>query len=190
MLASCLAWTVIGDPPPCAAAEVPERSPGGQTLRVPEKLQNVGEVYYVLPAVGTQFTWEEDAPLLRLVAKCDRAVGYIVAPFELEQQSPPFFGGALRIPVASLSTGNEQFDAQLHSPNVLNLGEHPEILVSFAAASSARNITKQDNHREQCEFDVTGELTVRERRSPSKLRPNWPCCPTPWPPSSSAPAIW
>jgi hypothetical protein len=167
LLALWLAWTALGDIPPCAAADVPERSASGQTLRVPEKHRTVGEVYYVLPAVGTQLTWETNAPLLRLVATCNRVVGYVAAPFELEEGRPPFFGGALRVPVASLSTGYEQFDASLHSPDVLGRDEYPEILVSLAAVSSSRNVAKTDN-REQCEFDLAGELTVRGKAVPFK----------------------
>ena len=84
-------------------AGVPERSPGLQTLIVPERDREHGEVYYVIPGAGTQLTWEEDAPLLRSVATCNRVVGYAVAPFELEDGVAPLFGGALRIPVASLT---------------------------------------------------------------------------------------
>jgi len=103
-----------------------------------------------------------DAPLLRQVATCNRVVGYFVAPFDLEDGRPPVLAGALRIPMASLTTGYEQFDASLHGPDGFDREEQPEIFISLVGAGSARNV-KREHNREQCEFDLVGELTVREK---------------------------
>ena len=156
-----------GDP-----ADVPKRSPSGQTLLVPKDLQTLGEVYYVIGGAGTQFTLETDAPLLRLVATCNRVAGYFVTPFELENGRTPLFGGALRIPVASLNTGYERFDAGLHGSDGLNLADHPEILISFVSAGTAESVVKENN-REQCQFNLVGEITIRNKtirfESPARM---------------------
>ena len=89
-----------------AAAEVPPRSEGGQTLIVPREHLDLGEVYHVTPGAGTQLVWSNDAPLMRIMATCNRVVGYMVTPFDIEESQSPLLAGALRIPVASLSTGS------------------------------------------------------------------------------------
>ena len=142
------------------AAGVPERSTCGQTLVVPEEHQTLGEVYYVIAGAGTQFTWQTDAPLLRQVATCNRVVGYFVAPFDLEDGQPPVLAGALRLPVASLTTGYEQSDASLHGSDSFDRENHPEILVSLINAGPARNVNREHN-QERGEFDLVGELTVK-----------------------------
>lgn len=144
------------------ATDVPPRSADGQTLCVTEEEQRLGEVYYVIPGVGTQLTLQTDAPLLRLLVTSNRVVGYFVAPFELENGHVPLLAGALRVPVASLTTGYEQFDAGLHSPESLGREQHPEILISFVSAGPARKVLKEDN-REQCECDLVGELTIKNK---------------------------
>jgi hypothetical protein len=143
-----------------AMADVPDRSAGRQTLIVPEKDLELGEIYYVIPGAGTQLTWEEDAPLLRSVATCNRVVGYSIAPFELEDGVPPLLGGALRIPVASLGTGYEHLDAALHGADRLDREQFPEILVSFVSAGPATDVTRENN-REACAFKLTGDLAVK-----------------------------
>jgi hypothetical protein len=143
-----------------AAAGVPERSTCGHTLVVPEEHQTLGEVYYVIAGAGTQFTWQSDAPLLRQVATCNRVVGYFVAPFDLEDGHPPLLAGALRLPVASLTTGYEQADGGLHGADSFNLEEHPEILTYLVSAGPARNVNREHN-QERGEFDLVGELTVK-----------------------------
>jgi|GEM_PF-3054930 len=144
------------------AGDVPPRTASGQTLVVSEAERDLGETYFVLPGVGTQLTWKSDAALFRLDAVCNRVVGYFVAPFELEEGTPPLLAGGLRAPTASLSTGAEQSDAGLHGAPVLNLAEYPEILISFVSAGPARNVSKENN-TEQCEFDLVGELTVKDK---------------------------
>jgi hypothetical protein len=143
-----------------AVAGVPERSAGRQTLIVPEGHRELGEIYYVIPGAGTQLSWETDAPLMRSVATCNRVVGYLVAPFELDEASPPLLAGALRVPVASLGTGSEQLDAALHGPDRLDQEQHPEILVSFISAGPAGNVVKENN-REKGTFDLVGDVTIK-----------------------------
>jgi len=157
---------------PGAAGGVPERSAGLQTLNVPEKQRTLGEVYYVIPGAGTQLTWDSDAPLLRSVATSNRVVGYLVAPFELENGSPPLLGGGLRVPVASLGTGYEQLDAVLHGADRLDRERYPEILLSFVSAGPAGKVVKENN-TEQCAFDLVADLTIKDKtvriESPARL---------------------
>jgi hypothetical protein len=146
----------------CNAGEVPPRGPSGQSLRIPPDQQTLGEVYHVISGAGTQVTWETDARLLRLVATCNRAVGYVVAQFDLEEGQPPVLAGAVRVPVASLTTGAEQYDASLHAADMLDLEQYPEILVSLVSAGPARNVVIE-NRIEQCEFTLVGGLTVKDK---------------------------
>ena len=113
------------------SADVPPRSPGGQTLAVPNEQLDLGDVYYVSPGVGTQLTWTADAPLTHVVASCTRVVGYFVAPFDLKQGEPPLLAGAIRIPVASLRTGIGERDSRLHGESALNAADYPEITLEI-----------------------------------------------------------
>jgi hypothetical protein len=69
-------------------------------------------------------------------------------------------GGAIRIPVASLTAGDELFDAELHGPGVLGGDANPEVLLSFVSAGPARDIVREDN-RESCAFDLVAKLTIK-----------------------------
>jgi hypothetical protein len=148
-----------------AVAGVPERAACGQTLVVPAATRELGEVYYVIAGAGTQFTWQTDAPLLRQVATCNRVVGYLVAPFDLEEGQPPILAGALRLPVASLTTGYEQADAGLHAADGFDRENHPEILLSVTGAGPARSVTREHN-QERGEFDLAGKLTIKGKTVP------------------------
>lgn len=167
-----LALSVALAASPGSADGVPERSPGLQTLNVPEKERELGEIYYVIPGAGTQLTWEADAPLLRSVATCNRVVGYFVAPFELEEGTPPLLAGALRLPVASLRTGDGQLDGVLHGAERLDREGHPEILLSLVGAGPSADVVKENN-REEATFKITAELIVKDRtvrfRAPARL---------------------
>ena len=144
------------------ATDVPARTPSGQTLIVPEEQAELGETYFVLAGTGTQFTWDTDAPQLRLLATCNRVVGYFVAPFDLEEGQPPLLAGACRVPVASLTTGYEAFDGNLHGKSMFNRAQFPEITIALIKAGPARNVSAENN-TQQCEFDITGELTVKDK---------------------------
>ena len=144
------------------AADIPARTASGQTLIVPEEQAELGETYFVLAGTGTQFTWDTDAPHLRLLATCNRVVGYFVAQFDLEEGQPPLLAGACRIPIASLTTGYEAFDANLQSPPMFDIGQFPEITIALIKAGPARNVSIENN-TQQCEFDITGELTVKDK---------------------------
>lgn len=144
------------------AAEIPGRTAGGQTLCVPEAHARLGEVYYVLAGTGTQFTWDTDAPALRLVATCNRVVGYLVAPFDIEEGQPPLSAGAMRVPVASLNTGYDGMDGRLHGERLLNRAQHPEIAIQIIEAGPARNVDTV-NKVTGCEFELKGELTIKDK---------------------------
>jgi len=139
------------------AAEVAPRSASGQTLQVPQEVTDLGETYYLLPGVGTQFSWQTDAPMLRLDAACDRVVGFLVAPFELQEDQSPLLAGQMRVPVASLSTGYETDDAMLHG--LLGREACPEILLSLVSAGPAREVREKD-FIQQCTLDLVMDLTV------------------------------
>lgn len=145
-----------------ASGEVPPRSEGGQTLVVPQEHLDLGEVYYVSPGVGTQLIWNSDAALLRVMATCNRVVGYMVTPFDIEEGQTPLLAGALRIPVASLSTGSEQHDGELHGQRALNAAEYPEITFRITRVGDSKLIS-EEKERKSYTLNVTGELQVKDR---------------------------
>ena len=127
-----------------AGGEVPPRSESGQTLVIPAEHLDAGDVYHVTPGSGTQFMWTAEAGLLRLTAVCNRVVGYFVSPFDIEDGQPPMVAGAFRIPVASLNTGLEQYDAELHSPMWLNAAEYPEITFITTKVGEAKLLSSEE----------------------------------------------
>lgn len=148
------------------ADEVPPRSAGGQALAVPEAQLDLGNVYHVQPGIGTQFTWDSDADLLRLVPTCNRVVGYFVAPFELEEElaegKPPLLAGAFRVPVASLRAGDERLDARFLGPGGLNAAEYPEITFQLTRVGEVRPLS-EENGRQSYELKLAGTLTIKEQ---------------------------
>lgn len=154
-----------------ASADVPPRSPGGQTLAVPEEQLDLGDVYHVTPGLGTQLTWTADAPLARVVATCNRVVGYFVTPFDLEEGQPPLLAGALRIPVASFTTGIERLDKEFHAEPAFHLDEYPEMTLEIMGVADTRlisdeNGTKAYTLNASCRFtvkDKTLDLTLPVR---------------------------
>lgn len=145
-----------------AFSEVPPRSAGGQALVIPERHLEAGEVYHVTAGMGTQLIWHSDAPLMRLVAVCNRVVGYVVTPFDTEEGQAPLLAGAFRIPVASFSTGSQQYDAEFHGERALNAGKYPEITLRITRVSDSK-CTKQENGRESYSLKVAGELQVKDK---------------------------
>jgi hypothetical protein len=144
-------------------AEVPPRSPGGQTLAVPAEQLERGEVYYVSPGAGTQLAWTADAPLMRLTATCNRVVGYFVTPFDLEVGQTPLLAGALRIPVASLSTGIGSYDRELHGESALDAAEYPEITLEIASVAGAKPVGEEGGKKSYtltaaCRFTVKDKV--------------------------------
>lgn len=152
-----LAQTVAG-----GFADVPARTAGGQALVVPQEHLDLGEVYHVTPGTGTQFMLHSDAPLLRMTATCNRVVGYFVTPFDIAEGQVPLLAGALRIPVASLTTGSERFDQQLHSPAALSAAQYPEITFRVTGVSDSKLI-EENNERRRYTLTVTGQLQVKDK---------------------------
>jgi hypothetical protein len=152
-----LAQTVAG-----VFADVPARTAGGQALVVPQGHLDLGEVYHVTPGMGTQFMLHSDAPLLRMTATCNRVVGYFVTPFDIAEGQLPLLAGALRIPVASLTTASERFDQQLRSPAALSAAQYPEITFHMTGVSDSKLI-EENNGRRRYTLTVAGQLQVKDR---------------------------
>jgi hypothetical protein len=152
-----LGWTAL-----CAWAEVPSRTEGGQTLAVPQEQLNSGEVYYIRPHFGTQLLWRSDGPLLHAAAVCNRVVGYMITPFDLEEDPKPLLGGAFRIPVASLRTGVASMDGGLHSARMLNAAEYPEIMLEITGVADVEPAGEEDGRRGYT-FKLSADLTVKDK---------------------------
>lgn len=135
-----------------SGADVPPRSDAGQSLAVPEGQLALGEVYHVLPGDDAQLVVASDAPLCRLGGVCRRVVGYLVTPFDLEEQSPPLVAGAIRIPVGSLDFGTPALNDALRGPTMLNLAEYPEITAEFLELREAKRVGKPG---EPAAYDAT-----------------------------------
>ena len=147
-----------------ARADVPPRTATGQTLAVPAAQLELGEVYHVTPGAGTQLTWTMETPVLRTVAVCNRVVGYLLTPFDLEEGQPPLLAGALRIPVASLRTGLTEADAQWHGPQMLDAAAHPEITFEITEVSDVRP-AEQEHGRRSYTLTVAGHLQLKDRQA-------------------------
>jgi polyisoprenoid-binding protein YceI len=145
-----------------AVADVPPRSAGGQTLAVPARQLELGDVYHVTPGAGTQLTWTSDAPLTHIVATCNRVVGYFVAPFDMEGETPPLLAGAIRIPVASLRSGIGELDGQFHSEPALNVAEYPEMTLEITGITDS-NLVTEDGGKLSYTFTAACRLTVKDK---------------------------
>jgi polyisoprenoid-binding protein YceI len=145
-----------------APAEIPPRTEGGQALVVPSEHLAAGEVYHVQPAMGTQLIWQSDAPLMRVVAVCNRVVGYVVTPFDIDEGQAPLLAGAFRIPVASFSTGSERYDQEFHGPRALNAAKYPEITLRITGVSDAQ-LTDGEKGRKTYTLKADGELNVKDK---------------------------
>jgi hypothetical protein len=157
-------------------AEVPERSLGGQTLEVPEEHLDLGEVYYLHPGGDPQLILSSDALLQRLRITTRRAVGYVVTPFDLEEEGVvPILGGAFRIPVASLKTGlDDTFntpgggDRVLRGSEFLDLEGYPEIFFEITGVSDISR-TLDSEEMVQFSLELAGKLTVKANTSELKF---------------------
>jgi polyisoprenoid-binding protein YceI len=143
-------------------ADVPPRSEGGQALVVPQEHLAAGEVYYVQPAMGTQLIWHSDAPLMRVVAVCNRVVGYVVTPFDIEEGQAPLLAGAFRIPVASFSAGSERYNQEFHGPRALDAAEYPEITLRITGVTDAQ-LTDGEKGRKTYTLKAAGELKIKDK---------------------------
>lgn len=166
--ASLLLTAVLLPAPGLQADQVPPRAASGQTLVIPAEQVELGEVYHVAPGTGTQLLWTSDAPLLRITSSCSRVVGYLVAPFDLENGQPPLLAGAFRVPVASLRSGVRDQDDVLHGPTALNVAEHPEITLRITGVSDVK-FTGEEQQRKSCTLTAAAELTVKDKTVPVEL---------------------
>ena len=116
---------------PLTAQQVPPRTFAGKTLEVSDELLDAGMVYHLEPAADTQLAITSKAPLQGLVLTANRGVGFIVAPFDIEENQAPILAGAVRIPTSSLRSGLPQVDSMIGSPQMLNAAEHAEITLGL-----------------------------------------------------------
>jgi polyisoprenoid-binding protein YceI len=148
--------------PVLAADPVPPRTEAGQTLVVPQEHLDLGEVYYLTPGEDTQLLCISDAPLQRLVATCNRVVGYLVTPFDLEEAEAPLLAGAFRVPAAAFKTRLKELDGLLRSPPMLDAAGHPEVTFRVTRVSEVR-LVSQERGRRSYTLNVAGELTVKDK---------------------------
>ena len=151
---------LVGSMP--TTADVPPRSAGGQTLVIPPAELEGGEVYHITPGGDTQLIFQSETPLRRVAAVCNRVVGYVITPFDIEDAPVPILGGAFRIPVASLRTGLPKLDTELHSEAALHKAAHPEITGRLASVSNVKLLSTEDGRRSYS-LTAAGELHVKDQ---------------------------
>ncbi|HPM23042.1 MAG TPA: YceI family protein [Phycisphaerae bacterium] len=161
----CTAALLLAALPAARAADVPPRTEGGQALVVPEVHLDLGDVYHVTPGEDTQFVCTSDAPLQHVVVTCQRAVGYMVSPFDLGANDAPLVAGALRIPVAALKTGVEDQDTLLQSTPLLNAAEYPEITFLVTGVTDTK-LVGEDKGRKRYTLTIAGDLGVKGKTVP------------------------
>ncbi len=144
-----------------AESQVPERSEGGQTLRVSEAELDRGAIYYVQPGGDSQLVVRSEALLQKVTVTTSRMVGYLVAPFDLDEEGVPLlYGGAFRVPVASLETAIEGGDVILSGPDFLDSARHREVTFLVTGVSGVRR-THRDDESARYELNLSGTLTAR-----------------------------
>ncbi len=161
------------------ADEVPPRALSGQTLDVPAAQLESGEVYHITPMVCTQLVWTSETPLLRVVATCNRVVGYVVAPFDIEEGDSPLLAGAWRVPVASFRTGLPERDAEFHGEQALNVAEHPEITFLITDVRDTEQAS-EEGERLAYSLTVDCEVTVKETTATVSMPMTWTLQPFTW----------
>lgn len=162
MLATCLSLTSV-------LAETPPRSRAGQTLEAPDEELDLGLVYHSEPGVDAQVVVTARAPLQKAVVVNSRVVGYIVAPFELEDAETPILAGAFRIPARMFKSGVESVDRSVHGAQMLDADNHPEMTFRVHKVSDVRLLEAAPKHRSY-ELTIAGELTVKSTKIPLRLR--------------------
>jgi len=154
-----LLFLLIVSNPIAFADDAPPRSDSGQTLAVPEKWLDIGEVYHVFPGQDTQLTITSDSDIQRVTAANARVVGFVVSPFDLEGSDPPLAAGALRIPVHSFRTAAQGLDDALAS--MLDAKKYPEITVAFKRLDHVELVEKT-TERAKYQLDITADLTIKD----------------------------
>lgn len=124
-------------------AQVPERSFAGQTLVIPEEQLDQGMAYHVWAGEDAQLTFHSRAPFQNVLLSSNRVIGYILAPFDLEESpDKPVLFGAFRVPVTSLRSGLDGLDDLLQGPNFLNAAAHPELTFRISSLENVRQLEK------------------------------------------------
>ena len=142
---------------------VPPRSASGQSLALPAAQQDLGEVFHVIPGVGTHMTWRHDATFVNSLATCSRAVGYFVTPFDLEEGDEPLLAGAVRVPVASLRSTYTQFEQSLHGARFLNQAQFPEIRLLLKGVRDVKR-SEPEHKRRIYNLTLLADLYIRDQK--------------------------
>ena len=127
-----------------AQAQLHERTFAGQTLEVPDAQLDQGMVYYVWPGEDSQLAFRSEAPFQKLLLTSNRVIGYILAPFDLEESEIPVLSGAFRIPASSLGTGLDNLDPTLQSAAFLDAQAHPELAFQITAVEDVQQLEKNE----------------------------------------------
>ncbi len=151
------------------AAQVPPRSHAGQTLEAPEAELDLGLVYHSEPGRDAQIVVTSAAPLQKVVLTNGRVVGYIVAPFDLEEEEKPVLAGAFRIPVRMFKSGLESVDGALHGGQLLDADTHPEITFRIQEVSDVE-LREATSRSRSYDLTLRGELVVKTTKIPLQLK--------------------
>ncbi len=143
-----------------ATAEVPPRTPVGQTLAVSDADFDRGQIFYLLPGQDTQIALTSPAPLQRTILTTSRAVGYVVATFDPEDSEKPILGVALRVPAASFASDSPATDGQLRGEGYFHAAEHSEIVFELTAATGAEKLASDDPDVFPYRMKLAGKLTA------------------------------
>ncbi len=145
-------------------AETPdafERTAGGLSLVVPPELLESNLPYYVFPHEDEQVVVSSDAPLQRNRFISSYSVGFLVAPFDLDSEEArrqPILGGAVRIPMHSLTGGSSFLRGLLFGGEGFDIDTHPEILVTFKSARDVVALPSDDPNRREFDLNATVEV--------------------------------
>ncbi|MCH8125526.1 YceI family protein [candidate division KSB1 bacterium] len=156
-----------------ALAQVPARSEAGQSLAVPDEQLDQGLIYYVWPGEDTQLILKSRAYLQRVAVTTCRAVGYIVSPFDLEEDPlTPILGGAFRIPTTSFRSGIDGGDNLLQGKDFFNVKLYPEITFEVISITDVLQ-TKKSDESTTYDLNLTGLLSIKKTNKeitiPAKL---------------------
>jgi hypothetical protein len=143
-----------------ATADVPPRSASGQTLALPEALAERGEVFHILPGEGTQLIWQGQTDFVRSTGLSQRIVGFFVAPFERTAADPSLLGGAWRMPVVSIVTGDPGDDEQITGAAGLDAANNPEVTFELTGVDAVALVDESDGRRHYT-MNVTGQLNIK-----------------------------
>ncbi|MCK9485186.1 MAG: YceI family protein [Dehalococcoidia bacterium] len=84
----------------------------------------------------------------------------VQADIKIDEEQPQASTVAARVATASLTTGNEERDTHLKSPDFLNVEEFPELVFQ---STSVRRIGED-------ELELAGDLTIRDVTRPVVLK--------------------